>query len=397
MLASSMSRPFTLACLALATLTPAWPQQKPPIGVPHVDLASGPFVFDTAEQHKIRVSVVARGLVHPWSLAFLPDGNMLVTERPGRLRRIRDGVLDPQPLAGIPKVHAVRNAGLFDLALDPRFAENHQIFFTYTKPSENGQLATALAVGKFEPTGLTGVHDIFVGEWTTLLAGSRIAFGRDGMIYMTTGAASGNAAQDPNSDYGKVLRLRPDGTIPADNPFVGRAGYKPEIYTLGHRDQLGLAVQPETGAVFSNENGPNGGDEINLILPGRNYGWPLVSFGRNYDGPKISDSPTREGIEPPLVVWIPSIALSGMTFYNGDKFPAWKGNVFVGGMRSGELPGTGHVERVVFNAKMEELRRESLLADLKQRIRDVRQGPDGLLYVLTEEEDGALLRIEPAP
>jgi glucose/arabinose dehydrogenase len=389
-----MSRLFALICLVLS---PAWPQQKPPIGLPHVDLASGPFIFDTAEQHKIRVTVVARGLVHPWSLAFLPGGNMLITERPGRLRTIRDGVLDPQPVAGIPKVHAVRNAGLFDVALDPKFAENQQLFFTYTKPGENGQVAIALATGRLDKGALTGVHDLFTGEWTTLLAGSRIAFGRDGMIYMTTGAASGNAAQDPNSDYGKVLRLRPDGKIPQDNPFVGRAGYKPEIYSLGHRDQLGLAIHPETGAVLSNENGPNGGDEINLILPGRNYGWPVVSFGRNYDGPRISDSPSKDGMEPPLVVWLPSIALSGMTFYSGDRFPAWKGNVFVGGMRSGELPGTGHIERVVFNAKLEELRRESLLTDLKQRIRDVRQGPDGLLYVLTEEEDGALLRIEPAP
>jgi glucose/arabinose dehydrogenase len=194
-----------------------------------------------------------------------------------------------------------------------------------------------------------------------------------------------------------VLHLKDDGSIPSDNPFVGRAGYKPEIYTLGHRDQLGLAIDGTTGAVYSNENGPNGGDEINLILPGRNYGWPLVSYGRAYDGPRISDVPTRAGFEQPLVVWIPSIALSGMTFYTGDKFPAWKGNIFVGGMRQGEIPGTGRLDRVVFNAKMEELRRESLLTELHQRIRDVRQGPDGFLYVLTEEEDGALLRIEPAP
>lgn len=392
-----MSRSPRLVLLAIVSITATLSQQRPPIGIPHVALANGPFVFDTAEQHKIRVVVVAHGLVHPWSLAFLPDGNMLVTERPGRLRLIRDGVLDPQPITGLPKVHAVRNSGLFDLALDPKFTENQQIYFTYSKPGENSQSAVALAVGRFDHGTLSGVHDVFVAEWTSLFGGSRIAFGRDGMIYMTTGAVTGNAAQDPNSDYGKVLRLRPDGKIPQDNPFVGRAGYKPEIYSMGHRDQLGLAIHPETGAVFSNENGPNGGDEINLILPGRNYGWPLVSFGRTYEGPRISDSPTREGIEPPLVFWVPSIALSGMTFYSGDRFPAWKGNVFVGGMRTGELPGTGRLERVVFNAKMEELRRESLLTDLKQRIRDVRQGPDGLIYVLTEEEDGALLRIEPAP
>jgi aldose sugar dehydrogenase len=372
-------------------------QQRAPIGIPHVSLGDGPFIFDTAEQHKIRTVVAARGLVHPWSIAFLPNGDMLITERPGRLRIVRDGVLDPQPLTGVPKVHAVRNAGLFDIALHPKFSENKLIYFTYTKPGENGQSAICLARGKLERSGLVEVRDLFVGEWTTLLGGSRIVFGRDGMIYMTTGAVTGNAAQDPNSDYGKVLRFREDGTVPDDNPFVGKPGHKPEVYSLGHRDQLGLTVHPETGAVLSNENGPNGGDEINLILPGRNYGWPLVSYGRAYDGPRISDSPWREGIEAPLVVWVPSIALSGMTFYTGDRFPAWKGNVFVGGMRKGEIPGTGRLERVVFNPKMEELRRESLLTDLKQRIRDVRQGPDGLLYVLTEEEDGALLRIEPAP
>jgi glucose/arabinose dehydrogenase len=372
-------------------------QQPPPIGVPHVSLGAGPFVFDTAEQHKIRVVVVTKGLTHPWSLAFLPDGSMLVTERAGKLRIIRDGVLDAQPLAGIPKVHAYRNAGLFDIALHPKFSDNKLVYFTYSKPGENGQLATTLARGRLDRAGLTDVRDLFVGEWTTVLGGSRIAFGRDGMIYMTTGAATGTLAQDPNSDYGKVLRLREDGTIPSDNPFVGRAGYKPEVYSLGHRDQLGLTIHPQTGAVYSNENGPNGGDEINLILPGRNYGWPVISYGRTYEGPRVSETPWREGFEQPLVVWIPSIALSGMTFYTGDRFPNWKGNVFVGGMRQGEIPPTGRLERVVFNDKMEELRRESLLLDLKQRVRDVRQGPDGLLYVLTEEEDGALLRLEPAP
>ena len=371
--------------------------QPPPIGVPHVDLGAGPFVFDTAEQHKIRVVVVTKGLSHPWSLAFLPDGNLLITERSGRMRIVRDGVIDPQPLAGVPKVYAVRNAGLFDIALHPKFAENKLVYFTYSKPGENNQQATTLARGRLERAGLADVHDLFSGELTTVLGGSRIVFARDGTIYMTTGAATGNLAQDPNSDYGKVLRLRDDGSVPTDNPFVGRPGYKPEVYTLGHRDQLGLTVHPQTGAIYNNENGPNGGDEINLILPGRNYGWPLISYGRTYDGPRIAEVPWRDGIEQPLVYWVPSIALSGMTFYSGDRFPAWKGNVFVGGMRQGEIPGTGRLERVVFNDKMEELRRESLLTDLKQRIRDVRQGPDGLLYVLTEEENGALLRIEPAP
>lgn len=390
------SKILFLAALALPITIRA--QQAPPIGIPHVALGAGPFVFDTGEQHKIRVVVVARGIPHPWSLAFLPDGNMLITERGGRLRMIRDGVLDPQPIAGIPKVNAVRNGGLFDIALHPKYADNKLVYFTYTKPGDNGKFATALARGRFDRGALTEVRDLFVGEPTTVLGGSRLVFGRDGMIYMTTGAAVGDTAlaQDPKSDYGKILRLRDDGTVPPDNPFVGRAGYKPEIYSMGHRDQLGLTINPETGAILNNENGPNGGDEINLILPGRNYGWPVVSYGRTYEGPRISDSPSREGMEPPLVVWIPSIATSGMTFYTGDRFPAWKGNIFVGGMRYGEIAGTGRLERVVFNAKMEELRRESLLTELHQRIRDVRQGPDGYLYVLTEEDDGALLRIEPA-
>ncbi|HJT89906.1 MAG TPA: PQQ-dependent sugar dehydrogenase [Bryobacteraceae bacterium] len=389
-----------LVCATAVLAAGAFAQQRrpqpPPIGVPHVALGQGPFVFDTAEQHKIRVVVVARGLEHPWSLAFLPGGDMLVTERGGRLRRVHNGVLESQPLAGVPKVYAVRNAGLFDLALDPKFQENKLVYFTYSKPGENGEQATTLARGHLDESGLTDVHDLFQGNWTKVLGGSRIIFGRDGMIYMTTGAATGNAAQDPQSDYGKVLRLRPDGTAPQDNPFVGREGYKPEIYTLGHRDQLGIAIDPDNGAVLTNENGPDGGDEVNLILPGKNYGWPVSSFGRAYDGPNISEAPWTEGFQRPIVLWIPSIAPSGMTFYTGDKFPAWKGNLFVGGMRRGEIPGTGRLERIVFNGKLEELRRESLLTQLGQRIRDVRQGPDGLLYVLTEEQDGALLRIEPA-
>lgn len=386
--------------IAMSTATPAPAQQRaaaPAIGLPHVALGDGPFVFDTAEQHKIRVVVVTKGLSHPWSLVFLPGGNLLVTERAGRLRIIRDGVLDPQPLAGVPKVNAVRNAGLFDVALHPKFAENKLVYFTYSKPGEGGKSATTLARGRLEASGLVDVQDLFVSDWSTVLGGSRIVFAPDGTIFMTTGAAFGNLAQDTNSDYGKILHLRDDGSVPTDNPFVGRPGYKPEIYTLGHRDQLGLAFDPQTGALYNDENGPNGGDEMNVILPGRNYGWPLISFGRAYDGPRISENPTREGIEQPVVVWLPSIAPSGLTFYNGDKFPAWKGNAFLGGMRRGEIPGTGRLERVVFNAKMQELRRESLLTELHQRIRDVRQGPDGFLYVLTDEDDGALLRIEPAP
>ena len=388
------TRLLVLAAMAATGLA----QQRPAPTIPRPPLGPGPFVFDTAEQHKIRVVTVTKGLSHPWGMAFLPDGNLLVTERGGRLRVIRDGVLDPNAIGGVPEVYAKQLSGLMDVALHPRFAENKWVYLTYTKPLEKG-VTTALARGRWEGGNLVDVRDIFVADSVDdgRAAASRIVFGRDGSLYMTVGGTFDERAQNPNSHGGKVLRLRDDGTAAPDNPFVGRAGYKAEIYTLGHRNSLGLTIHPDTGVVWENENGPNGGDEINMLLPGRNYGWPVVSYGRQYPGPRVSDHAWKEGMEEPLVVWLPSIGVSGMTFYSGDRFPAWKGNAFVGSMRAGELNYTGHLERVVFNEKYEELRRESLLTELRQRIRDVRQGPDGLLYVLTEEEDGALLRIEPAP
>ena len=225
--------------------------------------------------------------------------------------------------------------------------------------------------------------------------GSRLAFGKDGSIYLTTGAPSATRRSRLDSVYGKVLRLTADGKVPTDNPFVGRADARPEIFSYGHRDQLGLTVQPDTGASQA-EHGPNGGDEVNVILPGRNYGWPKVSFGRNYEGRASRARRWPKASRSRLVYWLPSIAPSGLTFYTGDAFPGWKGNLFVGGSRRGEVPRTGGLERVVLNDKLEEMRRETLLDDLHQRIRDVRQGPDGLLYLLTDEDDGAVLRIEPA-
>ncbi len=395
-----MSRLFFFAILLAAAISAQQrpPQPRTPIGYPVAPLGDGPFVIDTAEQHKIRVVVVTKGLSHPWSLAFLPDGSMLVTERPGRLRIIRNGVLDPAPVGGVPQVHGVRLYGLMDIALHPKFAENKLIYLTYTKAPVDGKVSTALARGRFDGSSVTDVRDLIeTDRWDGAGSAARVTFGRDGMLYLATGAANGNYAQEPGSLNGKVLRLRDDGTVPSDNPFVGRAGYRPEIYTLGHRNQLGLAVHPQTGALWSNENGPNGGDEINIIQPGRNYGWPVISNGRTYEGPRVAEVPWRDGMEAPLVFWVPSIAISGMAFYTGDRFPAWKGNVFVGSMRTGEIPGTGHLERIVFNDKQEELRRETMLTELRQRIRDVRQGPDGLLYLLTDEDPGALLRIEPAP
>ncbi|HEY6509573.1 MAG TPA: PQQ-dependent sugar dehydrogenase [Vicinamibacterales bacterium] len=373
----------------------------PQLGVPRQAIGDGPWTLDTAEQHKVRVSVVAKGLVNPWSLVFLPDGSMLVTERPGRLRVVRDGMLDPTPVPGLPPVKAQRLSGLMDLALHPRFAENRLVYWTFSKPREDGMLATALARGRFDGKALTDVKEIFVAEpWWTGAGGSasRIVFGRDGMLYMTTGSAGDKVTegQDTTIHKGKVLRLKDDGTVPPDNPFVGRAGFKPEIFSYGHRNSLGLIVHPVTGQLWNSENGPNGGDEINIVQAGRNYGWPVVSMGRSYEGPWQGKF-AQEGMEPPLVYWMPAIAASGLLVYSGDRFPTWRGNAFVGAMRVGEIPNTGHMQRIVFNERGEEIRRESLLTELRQRVRDVKQGPDGLLYILTDENPGHLLKIEPAP
>lgn len=368
-----------------------------PTGLEPRPLPDKPLEFDTAEGQKIRVVPVTTGLEYPFSLAFLPDGSMLVAERVGQIRIIRNGKLDPKPAAGGPAAYWTGESGApgavhgyMDIALHPRFTQNHYIYLTYTKPLPDNKRTTALARGVWDGHGLTAVKDIFVlPEAGT----SRIAFARDETIYMTT---TGNDPQDPNTLGGKVLRLRDDGSVPPDNPFVGQPGKRPEVYTLGHRSSLGLALNPNTGEMWQNENGPNGGDEINILKPGRNYGWPIVSYGRTYPGPWQSAPPGHAGFEPPVVYWVPSIAVSGMVFYTGDKLPKWKGDVFVGSLRTGEIPGTGHLERILFNGKMEELRREALLRELRQRIRDVRQGPDGLLYLLTDSKPGAVLRIEPA-
>lgn len=369
-----------------------------PIGIPVPPLGAGPWTFDTAEQHKIQVSVVASGLSHPWAIAFMPDGDLLVTERPGRLRVIRDGVLDPQAISGVPEVRSEGNGGLQDVALHPDFVRNRLVYLTYTKHMENGWGAPALAMGRLEAGALIDVGDLIVTEAYEGNSGlnSRIAFGGDRKLYMSTGGRIENVAQEPMSLRGKVLRMEDDGTAPADNPFINR-GYRPEIYTLGHRNTLGLMLHPLTGELWQHENGPNGGDEINILAPGRNYGWPELSFGRYYSGERVTEHPTREGVESPLLVWLPAIAAAGMTVYTGEKFPAWKGNLFVGSLRQGGISGTGHLQRIVFNERTEELRRESMLTELRQRIREVREGPDGLLYLLTDEDDGALLRIEPSP
>jgi glucose/arabinose dehydrogenase len=371
------------------------PTAPPGIAWPSPPLPDGPIVLDTGIQHQIRLTVT-RGLVHPFSMAFLPDGAILVTERPGRLRIVRNGVLDPTPVAGLPQIRAQGLGGLLDLALDPHFAENKLIYFTYDKPAATGNTAVrTLGRGRWDGTALADVRDLF----SAIQSGnaSRIIFGRDGMIYMTIGIGDNEAmkAQDLNELAGKVLRLKDDGTVPPDNPFVGRAGARPEIYTYGHRNGLGLALEPETGRLWECEDGPNGGDEVNILQAGKNYGWPVVSNGRYYLGPRVSVGDYKEGMEPPVVYWVPAIAVSGLTFYTGDKFPRWKNHLFVGGMRQGEVPRSGQLVRLDFNEKWEELHRESMLHELQNRIRDVRQGPDGLLYLLTAENDGALMKMEP--
>jgi glucose/arabinose dehydrogenase len=399
-----------------------------PAGVPTapgVDAKKG--VLDHAQildagGQTIRV-VPIKGLANPWALAVLPNLDILVTERVGRLRIIRHGVLDPTPIAGVPEVNTgAVFAGLMDVTLHPRYAENKLIYFTYSKKKEGSPFpdttgmrdaaTVTLARARYDGgSALADVKDIFVADaWAQGTSAGRIAFARDGKIILAIGMATrhkiGTAddAQNPGNHAGKILRLNEDGTVPSDNPFVGKPGYRPEIYALGIRNAIGLFVHPETGVIWETENGPMGGDEINIIKPGRNYGWPVVSYGTDYNGKKLgglsgttSESPTAPGMEDPFIFWNPSPAVTGIVVYTGDKFPMWKGNIFVGAMGSGNL-GSRMLHRIVLSKDGLPQSRgdQMLLAELQQRIRDVRQGPDGLLYVTTDEADGAVLRIEPA-
>ena len=360
--------------------------------LPIPPMPAKPVEYATAEGMKIKVSVVTRGIEHPWSIAFVSNEVWLVTQTHGGLRVVRNGVLDPEPVKGVPEVKPARRSGLLEVTLHPKFADNKYVYLTYHKPLADDKGALALARGRWDGKQLVGTRDLFVtpADSGTI---SRLVFGRDGKLYMST---AGGDAQNPSTLAGKILRLNDDGTVPKDNPFVGREGYRPEIYTLGHRSPLGLAVHPGTGQIWECEDGPNGGDEVNILVPGGNYGWPLVSLGRTYQGPWHSQKFQRDGFIDPVVYWTPAIAVSGIAFYTGDKLPKWKGDVFVGGLRYGEIIGTGQIQRILFNEKMEELRREALLTDWRHRMRDIRQGPDGLMYVLVDDDDGAILRIEPA-
>jgi glucose/arabinose dehydrogenase len=372
-------------------------------GAPPGVLGNGPWEYTSFESGgtSIRLSVVARGLTHPWSMAFLPGGDMLITERAGALRWLHDGVLEPEPLDGLEHLDIDR---FFDIALHPNFAANGLVYLTYMKsgrpPARDVDYwaTTALARGRFNGRVLVGVEDIFVADaWRPLTGGdaSRIVFADDGTLFMSSShRREPRDPQDIGVHVGKILRLRDDGTAPEDNPFVGVDGAKPEIWSYGHRTVLGLTFHPETGELWETENGPQGGDEVNIIHPGKNYGWPIVTYGREYDGTLASDRVGRPGLVPPELFWVPSIAASGLTFYTGDEIPEWRGNLFVGAMTVGRIPRTGRLERIVFAENGGELRRESLFGDLHQRIRDVRQGPDGRLYLLTDETDGALLVVE---
>jgi glucose/arabinose dehydrogenase len=385
---------FFIAIVATAAVAaPASAQRGR--GIPVPPLTADSIEYVTGEGMDIRVVVLASGLENPWSLAFLPDGSILITENDGQLRLIRDGVLLPDPIPGAPAVRTGFLSGLFDIKLHPDFARNNFVYLTYSKPVGEDDAQLAVARGVFNGRALTNVEDIFVAD-DGANSVSRMLFGPDGKFYVSVYGASGEASQEPGLLGGKILRLNDDGSVPADNPFFGRAGYRPEIYTMGHRSPESLVIHEPTGAIWEVEMGPNGGDEVNILQPGGNYGWPLVSMGRSYAGPYQPDKFHREGMIDPIVFWVPSISTTGATFYTGDRLPAWQGNFFVGGVRYGEIAGTGTISRIVFNDNMEEIRRETLLGDLRRRIREVQQGPDDLLYVLTDEANGLLLRIEPA-
>jgi glucose/arabinose dehydrogenase len=363
-------------------------------------LVSGDAVFRSA-YHDYRVVTVVDGLVQPWTIAFLPTGDMLITERPGRLRIVREGKLLPQAVEGVPPVVHSSQGGLLEVMLHPNFASNRFLYLTYSKPIGDGrQSTTALVRGRFENDRLTGVQQLFesISQGRGHFGG-KIAFDKSGYLFLTLGdrqvPPQGNLeahpAQDLSNHHGKMIRLHDDGRVPADNPFVNRSDARPEIWSYGHRNVQGLAIHPETGEVWTNEHGPQGGDELNRLQPGRNYGWPVIGFGVNYrTGLAIHAGTHREGMEQPVHMWVPSIGISGLMIYTGDRFPGWRGNLFVGGMVGQQLARlTLRGQRVV---------NEETLAQQLGRIRDVRQGPDGLIYLVTDDEDSKptpILRLEP--
>ncbi len=348
----------------------------------------------TSEEHDFHVVVVTRGLEHPWGLAFLPDGRLLVTERPGRLRLVAaDGTLDPRPVEGLPPIAAHGQGGLLDVALHPQFAENSLVYLSYAARGEGG-VGTEVARGRLVDHRLEQVKVLFRQQPKSSTGrhfGSRLVFDRQGHLYITLGDRGEMArAQKLDDLAGKIARLTADGQVPADNPFVNRTGARPEIYSLGNRNVQGAALHPVTGELWAHEHGPQGGDEVNVIRAGRNYGWPVITYGVEYViGTKIGEGTHKPGMEQPLHIWVPSIAPSGMAFYQGDRFPRWRGDLFVGALQGQMLV------RLRFGGE-NLVREERLLEGQLGRIRDVRVSPDGYLYLLTDADDGVIARLEPA-
>jgi glucose/arabinose dehydrogenase len=340
----------------------------------------------------VTVETIASGLEHPWALAFLPDGRILVTERAGRLRMVAPSGRVSEPLDGVPKVQVGGQGGLLDVAIDPKFTENRLVYLSYAEPGEGGA-STAVARGRLGEAGLENVQVIYRqvpkvegnGHF-----GSRLVFADDGTLFVTQGDRQGyrEQAQDLDSGLGKLVRIHPDGSIPADNPFRGTSGARPEIYSYGHRSVQAAALHPETGRLWTVEHGARGGDELNHPEAGKNYGWPVITYGRDYSGARIGEGTAKEGMEQPVYYWDPVIAPSGAVWYTGDRYPGWKGSLFIGSMQPGAL-----VRLTVENGRV--TKEERHLAELGDRIRDVQQGPDGLLYVVTDEGDGRLLRVVP--
>jgi glucose/arabinose dehydrogenase len=338
------------------------------------------------------VETVARGLEHPWGLVHLPDGRMLVTERPGRLRIVsKDGKLS-EPLSGVPRVFAEGQGGLLDITLSPSFAEDRMVYLSFSDP-EDGKAGTAVARGRLTEQGLEGTEVIWRQKpkvQSPLHFGSRIVFRGDGTLFVTLGERFHyrQRAQDLTATLGKVVRIRPDGSIPDDNPFVGRKNALPEIWSYGHRNIQAAAMEPGTDRLWTVEHGARGGDEVNHPEAGKNYGWPVITYGVDYSGAKIGEGVAKEGMEQPVYYWDPVIAPSGMAFVTGDAYPDWKGDAFVGSLNPGQL-----VRLRIRNGKVENEWR--YLDELGERIRDIAQGPDGLLYLITDSDDGRILRLNP--
>jgi aldose sugar dehydrogenase len=340
-----------------------------------------------------KITEIATGLDHPWSMAFLPDGSILVTERPGRLRLIKGGSLLAQPITGVPPVHTGSQAGLFDIVLHPDFQQNNLVYLTYASGTTQAN-GTQVARARFDGSSLKDLQVIFKAmplKDTDNHYGGRMAFLPDGTFALTIGEGFEyrEKAQDLTSDLGKIVRLKDDGSVPPDNPFIGQASVRPEIYTWGHRNEQGMIYDAQSARLYETEHGPRGGDELNIIEPHKNYGWPVITYGMDYSGAYVSPYTQHPGLEQPVIYWTPSIAPSGLAMYRGDKFPAWKGDLFVGAL------AFKHLRRVHLDGQGNVVFQEQLLNDLNWRIRDVRAAPDGYLYVCTDEPDGRVLRLEP--